>query len=237
MEPEKLQELAAENRQLESQLTKRNQQYIFDLKKSLDAANFSEEQQEEALHDMLPILVTEQKTGKTARQLFGTVSERLDAIVNKPVKNELATKPVLMWLDNFMFLFGLLSLISGAMALFVPRGTQTATYGLTALIVASATGGLVFYFMYLFVYQYEQPGADKSKKPKTWKTILILGSMTLVWFLIFNGAVFLPSSLNPTIDPVILTALGAIALAARYFLKKRYGIVSSLAGPKPQNQK
>ncbi|MGG5314457.1 DUF1129 domain-containing protein [Enterococcus sp. AZ072] len=234
MEPEKLQELATENRELESHLTKRNQQYIFDLKKSLEAANFTIEQQEEALYDMLPTLVAEQKTGKTARQLFGTVSERLEAIVNKPVKNELATKPVLMWLDNFMFLFGLLALISGAMALFVSRGTQTATYGLTALVVASATGGLVFYFMYLFVYQYEQPGADKSKKPKTWKTILILGSMTLVWFLIFNGAVFLPSSLNPIIDPLVLAVLGGIALAARYFLKKRFGIVSSLAGPRPQ---
>ncbi|MGM0214269.1 DUF1129 domain-containing protein [Enterococcus sp. AZ109] len=235
MEPEKLQELAADNRQLETQLTKRNQQYIFDLKKSFAAANFSEEQQEEALHDMLPTLVAEQKTGKTARQLFGTVSEHLDAIVNKPVKNELATKPVLMWLDNFMFLFGLLSLISGAMALFVSRGTQqTATYGLTAIIVASATGGLLFYFMYVFVYQYEQPGADKSKKPKTWKTILILGSMTLVWFLIFNGAIFLPPALNPIIDPFILVALGALALAARYYLKKRFGIVSSLSGPRPQ---
>lgn len=33
MEPEKLQTLQAENVQLEEKLTKRNEQYIFDLKK------------------------------------------------------------------------------------------------------------------------------------------------------------------------------------------------------------
>ena len=39
MEPETLREYVSENRELEKQLTKRNQQYIFDLKKSLDEAN------------------------------------------------------------------------------------------------------------------------------------------------------------------------------------------------------
>ena len=76
MEPETLRNYVSENRELEQQLTKRNQQYIFDLKKSLEAANLSEEEKTIALHEMLPVLVKEQKGGKTARQLFGTVSER-----------------------------------------------------------------------------------------------------------------------------------------------------------------
>ena len=37
---------------------------------------------------MLPILVQEQKGGKTARQLFGTVSERTEAIITKPVEQK-----------------------------------------------------------------------------------------------------------------------------------------------------
>lgn len=64
MEPEKLQALQAENIQLEAKLTKRNEQYIFDLKKSLRAANLTEEQTITALNEMLPVLVEEQKTGK-----------------------------------------------------------------------------------------------------------------------------------------------------------------------------
>lgn len=88
MEPEKLQTLQAENVQLEEKLTKRNEQYIFDLKKALKAANLTDEQTIVALNEMLPTLVEEQKSGKTARQLFGTVSERLDAIVNKPAEQK-----------------------------------------------------------------------------------------------------------------------------------------------------
>lgn len=61
MEPEKLQTLQAENNQLEAKLTKRNEQYIFDLKKALKAANLTDEQTIVALNEMLPILVEEQK--------------------------------------------------------------------------------------------------------------------------------------------------------------------------------
>lgn len=229
MEQEELRVLEKENNQLEEKLTKRNEQYIFDLKKALKAANLTDEQTIMSLHEILPILVEEQKSGKTARQLFGTVSERLDIIVNKPVEQKKSTTASLMWLDNFLLLFGLLGLVSGIMGLFVSRGTQPVTYGLTALIVASAVGGLVFYMMYLFVYQFEQPGADRSKKPKTWKTILMLGSVTIVWFLVFNGAALLPASLNPILNPIVLMALAAIALVLRYYLKKHFGIISSLA--------
>ncbi|MBM7712079.1 DUF1129 domain-containing protein [Enterococcus xiangfangensis] len=229
MEPEKLQTLQAENVQLEAKLTKRNEQYIFDLKKALKAANLTEEQTITALNEMLPTLVEEQKTGKTARQLFGTVSERLDAIVNKPVEKKKSTTASLMWLDNFLLLFGMLGIVSGVMGLFVSRGTQPVTYGITALVVASAIGGIVFYMMYLFVYQYDQPGADKSKKPKTWKTVLMLASVTLVWFLVFNGAALLPATLNPILDPIVLVIVSALALGLRYYLKKRFGIISSLA--------
>ena len=87
MEPETLRSYVSENRELEKQLTKRNQQYIFDLKKSLEAANLSEEEKTVALHEMLPILVQEQKGGKTARQLFGTVSELSLIHISEPTRH------------------------------------------------------------------------------------------------------------------------------------------------------
>ncbi len=70
MESEQLREIVKENNQLEEKLTKRNQQYIFDLKKSLEAANLSEEEKVKALHDILPTLVSEQKGGKTAETII-----------------------------------------------------------------------------------------------------------------------------------------------------------------------
>ena len=231
MEPETLREYVSENRELETQLTKRNEQYIFDLKKSLAAANLSEEEQAIVLHEMLPVLVKEQKGGRTARQLFGTVSERTEAILSKPEAKETSSKPALMWLDNTLLILGIFGLIMGVMGLFVKNGTQV--YGIVTLLLMAMVGGWVFYLMYKYMYQYERPGADKSKRPKMWKSILIM----IVAFFIWVGSIavstaFIPSSINVLLDPIFLVIIGAVSLAVRYYLKKKYNIVGSLAAPK-----
>lgn len=230
MESEQLREIVKENNQLEEKLTKRNQQYIFDLKKSLEAANLSEEEKVKALHDILPTLVSEQKGGKTARQLFGTISERTEAIINKPVEAKVNSKPLLMWLDNTFLLLGLLSIMIAITGLF-SRGT-TPAYGITTLVFGSAVGGWVFYLMYKYIYQYEYPGADRSKKPGMGKTLLILTGTTLVWVVAFSATTLLPPVLNPLLDPVVIIIIGAAALALRYYMKKKYGIVGSLSVPR-----
>lgn len=235
MEEEILAQLAAENSQLENQLTKRNEQYIFDLKKALTAANFSKEQMTVELNEMLKTLVDEQKRGVTARQLYGTVSERMDALVNKPAIQSSSTQPFLMWLDNFLMFFGLLAALSGIMGLFVTKGQTVSSYGLTAIVIAAALGGVIFYLMYLFFYQYDLPGADKSKKPKTWKSVTIIALAFVAWYVIFNATALLPAAMNPMPDPVILLVLAAAAIALRFYLKKRFNIVSSFASrPAPK---
>lgn len=230
MEPETLREYVSENRELEKRLTKRNQQYIFDLKKSLDAANLSEEEKAVALHEILPVLVQEQKGGRTARQLFGTVSERTEAILTKPEAATGESKPVLMWLDNTLLVLGIFALMTGVMGLFVQESTQV--YGLITLLLMSMIGGWVFYLMYKYIYKYEQPGADKSQRPKIWKVMLILTGSFLVWISVIALSSLLPPVINIILDPVILVALGAASLGGRYYLKKRYNIVGSLSAPR-----
>lgn len=224
------------NAELEAQLTKRNQQYIFDLKKALVAGNFSDQQIQAGLHEMLETLVTEQKSGKTARQLFGTVSERTEKFLDKPAKPVTASKPWQMWLDNFMMLFGLLYLVTSAMGVWMSISNKSsntaAVYGITTLLVASAVGGLVFYLMYHLIYRYEYPGADKSKKPKMWKTALILVVSTIVWLAVFQGSILLPSVINPVLDPVVGVIISVLVLLLRWYLKRRYGFVGSLSVPR-----
>ncbi|HHA5769791.1 TPA: DUF1129 domain-containing protein [Enterococcus faecium] len=230
MEPEQLRAIVKENNSLETKLTKRSQQYIFDLKKSLEAANLSEEEKVKALHDILPTLVAEQKGGRTARQLFGTVSERTEAIINKPAEVKNSSTPLLMWLDNTLLLLGLLSIMIAITGLF-SRGT-TPAYGFSTLVLGSAIGGWVFYMMYKYIYQYEYPGADRSKKPGMGKTLLILGGTTLLWVVLFSATTLLPPVINPVLDPVVVIIIGATALAIRYYLKKKYGIIGSLSVPR-----
>lgn len=235
IDPEKMPQIIAENQALEAQLTKRNEQYIFDLKKSLDAANLTDHEKQLALHEMLPTLVTEQKNGVTARQLYGTVSERTDAIINAPAEAAAQSNSVLlMVLDNFLLLFGMLAVMTSIMDQFQFGNAKTNSFGLVALLVGSIMGAVVFYLMYKLIYQYEQPGADRSKKPKVWKSMLILGGAIVAWAFLFSMTMYMPASINPVVDPLLMGAFGVAALGLRWWLKKRYNIVGSLAVQRPE---
>lgn len=226
MESETLRDIVSENRELEQKLTKRNEQYIFDLKKSLVAANLSEEAQALALHEILPHLVEGQKSGKTARQLFGTVAERTESILNKPTEAPEST-PVLMWLDNTLLLFGVMTIMFSVMMMWSKGKSQP--LGILTLALASMAGGYAFYLMYKYVYQYDRPGVDKSKRPGWFKTGLILVGAFLLWIAVFGGSAMLPPVINPVFDPIVVIIIGGVALGVRYLLKKKYNMRSSLA--------
>lgn len=232
MEVETLREYVAQNRELETQLTKRNQQYIFDLKKALNAANLSEEELAVVLHEMLPVLVREQKSGVTARQLFGTVSERTDAIINKPAEEAKPnSQPGMIWLDNFLLLLGLFGLFIGLVAQF-SKG-QAQPYGVLTLFGTAAVGGWVFYLMHRYVYQYQMPGADVKNRPRGGKVIAILVGSFLLWFVVIMGSALIP---QPILNPIIMMILGAVALGLRFYLKKKFNIVSSLSSPRTRQK-
>ena len=224
MEQEVLQNMVAENRVLETKLTKRNEQYIFDLKKYLTAANASEEQKVVALHEVLPQLIDGQKKGQTARQLFGPVSEKATELLNKPIQQKQA-KVWEMWIDNSLLIFMLLAIISGISPLIT---NQPVPYGISALILSALSGGYVFYMMYKYIHQYDRPGADRSKKPGFWKSIGIMILIFLAWFAVIMITSFIPTSINPHLDPLINIILGLLAFALRSWLRKKYDIQGSL---------
>ena len=233
MEPEVIRQYVAQNRELETQLTKRNQQYIFDLKKALIAANLSEEELALVMHEMLPVLVREQKSGITARQLYGTVSERTDAIINQPVEEEKKnTIPALIWLDNFLLLLGLFGLFIGLVAEF-SKG-QAQPYGVVTLLATTAVGGWVFYLMHKYIYQYQMPGADKSQRPSGGKVALILIGVFVLWFAVIMGSALIPAAINIILPPLVMIAIGIVAFVVRFYLKKKYNIESTLGAPRPK---
>lgn len=212
--------LQEKNKELGQQLTKRSAQYVFELRKNLGTA-LDMEDQEKALAEILPELIAAQKKGITARQLFGPVSQKATEIINGP---EEAPKEELsfwaMWLDNTVIVFVFLAVMTGAMALFDVRGSN---YGILSLLLSSVVGGLVFNMMYRLIYRYEKPGADKSKRPKTWKAMLIIIALTFVWMMIFSASIMIPAAINPSLDPMILLVLAAAIYGIRYWIKKKVG--------------
>ena len=137
--------------------------------------------------------------------------------------------PKLMIMDSALFITSLFALVSALTNFF--STDQAIGYGLITLLLVGLVGGVAFYLMYYFVYQYYGPDTDRSQRPPFWKSILVILAAMLLWLAVFFATSFLPASLNPILAPLPLSILGAALLALRFYLKKRFNIRSASAGP------
>ncbi|MFC6347303.1 DUF1129 domain-containing protein [Vagococcus carniphilus] len=217
---EELQQKVAQNRELMTQLTKKNDQFIFDINKVLETSQLEEEKKVRELNTMLVALVEGQKTGVTAKQLYGTPTEAADAIINAPEPAPEMTFGKIM-LDNFLLLFTILSVMVSLFGMFSRTGQQT-TQGITAIVLGAASGAFSFYLIYRYIYVYDQPGADASKRPGFLKTSGIMALSFIPWFIVFALASFLPANVNPVLDPMLTISLGVATYGIRYWLKKKF---------------
>jgi len=109
-----------------TELTKRNADYMRQMRKSLEATKLSSEQQQTVLNEMTATLLSEQGRGTTARQLYGTVQERTEAIVN-PKKTAVERERANYWitsLDNGLMLFMIFCLMYGIMGFIGNNATK-----------------------------------------------------------------------------------------------------------------
>lgn len=217
-------EIKAENEQYAQKLSKRSEQYIYELKKKL-SDHYNVEKQEHVLNELLPKLVEGQRKGETARQQFGTVDECLKLILEGP-KVPIKEMPFWqMWLDNSLMVFAILGAMNGIIGLFPQK---TMRMGITSMVLSAVCGGVVFWALYHFIYRYDRPGADHSKKPKTWKSVVIITALMLIWMAILQMTmVFLPTSLNPVFSPILTLLVSAAVYGIRTLLKRKLGYKGS----------
>lgn len=209
------------------ELTKKNQEFIHIATNQLIKDGKSDSEIKDILEEILPTIIEKQKTGQTARSLFGAPSEWA---ASKSAPLEQATKdqteynenPWLMWLDSSLFMLAIIAGINGLMNIF----GQGAQYGLVTLLVIGFGVGAGMYFMYHFVYR-EQ--IKTGQRPKLLKAVLFLGLATLAWFAVFFLAALVPAGLNPVLHPIFTLIIGAVAFGIRYLLKKKYNIRNAMA--------
>ncbi|HEP1819927.1 TPA: DUF1129 family protein [Streptococcus suis] len=208
------------------ELTKKNQEFIHIATNQLIKDGKSDSEIKELLEEILPTIIEKQKTGITARNLYGAPSEwaasKSMTKQEETVKTEYNENPWLMWLDSSLFMLAIIAGINGLMNLL----GQGAQYGLFTLLVIGFGVGAGMYFMYHFVYR-EQ--IKTGQRPKLLKAILFLGLATLAWSLVFLLAALIPASLNPVLPPLITILIGAAAFGARYLLKKKYNIRNAMS--------
>lgn len=207
------------------ELTKKNQEFIHIATNQLIKDGKSDEEIKTLLADILPTIIENQKTGITARSLYGPPSEWA-AAQTKQADNDLHNQeendnPWLMWLDSSLLILALISGLNGILNFF-NTGSQ---YGIVTLLVIGFGVGAGMYMMYHFVYR-EQ--AKTGQRPNLLKAIGVLVLATLAWSIVFFLAALIPSSINPVVSPVFAVLLAAVSFGLRHLLRKKFNIRNAM---------
>lgn len=219
-----LKHLTAQNKALKEQLTNKNEQYIFQLERSLKASNLSSEAIEEKLAEMLPVLVEQQKKGMTARQIYGTVTECVDSIIAGPAKDPNAKSPD--WqiaVDGGLMVGGFFALIAGITLLLNPERTEA--MGLVTLLLNFLVGGLA-----LLALSKVTPDINQPKGKRGYGRYILVSTLVMfAWLVIVLGSqIFVPVSLNVVFPAVVYLFIGSGALLGKWYLKKTLGITGGI---------
>ncbi|MFB9768797.1 DUF1129 domain-containing protein [Lactiplantibacillus modestisalitolerans] len=210
-----------------TELTKRNEEFMRQMRKSLNATQLSGEKKKAALDEMNATLLAEQGRGVTARQLYGTVQERTEAIVN-PKKQPVERQKANFWissLDNGLMLFMIFCLMYGIMGLIGKTSSakdSAGAMGITAILVTSAVGGIGV----TKLFRYMAPG--QKHKVAIWKKIFWSVIAIVVWMFVFTAAAMIQGPLNPILPAIVYLMIAVVVFFIRLWLKRRYNITTSM---------
>lgn len=221
-----LEQTKNENSVLWSELTKRNEQYMIGLDRALTQANYDEESKHTLYNKMMKELVANQKSGTTARQLYGTVSECAENVLQRQeatVSSE-RSPDWLIALDGGLLLGAIFALISGTSLLTAGENTQPGM-GIISLILNFIAGGLSM----LIVSKY-QPDVNAPKGKKGYfKYIGVLILSMVFWMLAMTATmVLVPPAINISLPATAYLIIGALSFALRVYLKKKFNITGGV---------
>lgn len=215
--------------ELLGQLTKKNDEYVFRLRKILTDSGWPEQKQRDMLANLLPEMLEGQRQGKPATQLYGPPTAKADAILKAP-----KPRPVVpLWLsagDLTLFFLAIFCVIYGLLATFGGKNMQAGS-GILSLAIMSLMAGI------LFAYFNQWNTLPKDKRPKTW--VLLLAGVALI--LLGSVAASVLSAIKSPVTqaspwPAYLV-VAVVAYASHYYLKRRYQLPGLLAAPPANQQK
>ncbi|KIS04359.1 DUF1129 domain-containing protein [Paucilactobacillus wasatchensis] len=217
-------------------LTKRNEEFMFQLNKQLDQQGMKAEKKTDALKETIEALLEGQKKGATAKQLFDTPTKKANDLIHGPAKA--TNQQSSFWLlaaDNGLMFFNIFTLLFGAMGFFQPKSLQTqqsGTTGIVAILLVGIIGGMLF----AWVTQILTPPAKKKKQPIWFRIIAVVVALA-AWIGVYFVASMLPNVVNPQLPAWAYLTLGVLGFVADLYLRRKYHIVGGAFGSPQQNRR
>lgn len=220
-----LEQLKAENQALWQQLTKRNEQFMVGLDKILNEANYDEEKKHNRYNKMMNELVANQRAGVTARQLYGTVSECAENILQEQEDEPTRSPDWLIAVDGGLLLGSIFALISGIT--FFTADTEAAQegMGIISLILNFVVGGIAMLIISKYTPNPDAPKGQRGYGKYIGATTLAMVLWMLTMTLTMN---LIPKSLNMPLPPVAYLIIAAVGIGAKMYLKRKFRITGGL---------
>lgn len=204
-------------------LTKRNAEYMYKFNQALAGTKLTAAQKAETVNKMVQELVEGQKSGKTARNMWGTVDQRVQTILNPPKRKPDPKRDywpnagynALLFLMIFTFMYGIISF-------FPSKGHPQPVMGITGIIISAAIAGVGIPLVTMMF----TPGV--KHKYSIWIRIAIMIVFVVVWMGVFTGAAMLPAVINPALNRYAYLVLGLLSTGGSWWYKRRFNITGGL---------
>lgn len=218
-----IEEKEQENDHLYHQLTNKNREYMVKLNRKLEENKFPEEQKLRVFNEMLKNIVEQQRNHITARRLYGTATDQANYLIKNPNKEELEnterSESWKLYIDGALLLGGMFAIITGISYF---AGNPDAGLGLVTMILNFLVGG----FAIMTITKYAPVPGEKGG---FLKYIAATTITMLIWIVLMTfGIQVIPEALNPLVPGPYTLAIGVLALAVKWYVKRKLNINGTL---------
>lgn len=222
-------------------LTRKNEEFIYQLNKQLAAQGVKEETKQKTIADTINQLKEGQKKGQTAKQLFGTPTAYVYKL-NHPDRTKVMASNnspyYLLALDNGLMFFSIFAFMFGLLAVMNPASVSPQYHygssGITALVLIAVSGGLLFGYISVLMQPYKDPETGQYKN-RNWIFKIIMITITfLLWIGIYILVGLLPNSINPQPTKWVYLILAVVVFSADLWLRAHFHIVNNVFGSSRQ---
>lgn len=216
-------------------LTRKNEEFMFQLNKQLDAQGATADQKTAMIQETMTKVLEAQKSGKTAKGMFGTPTAYANELLHpkKPVDTQINSNLWLVMADNALIFFAIFTFMYGFMAFTSPSTLTSSGHNGTAGIVAIALvsvigGGLFAWTMKQFEPKVNKDG--KAEKRSLGYRIGILLLALVTWIASYGLMTFLPNAINPIVNKWVYIVLAVVSFVGDMYMRNKFNIVSTFFG-------
>lgn len=232
---EKQQRQAQSNAFSNYDLTRKNEEFVYQLGKQLERLDITGDKKTEMLNSTIQKLLAGQKEGKTARTMFGTPTAYAKELKNPKPSTEHMTKRsikllaidnTLIFLSIFTFMFGIMFWMSPA----AMHSSRAGSSGITAILLVAILGGLLFGYV---ATQLQPTKNSKGKWVQTkpmWFRVLTVSFGLVAWLAVYMLASLLPNVINPRLNQWLYIIIAVVAFIGDMVFRRKYHVTGSFYG-------